>query len=243
MSVTTNSLRELHELHQRISRLREQLDRGPRQLEAKRKHLAQRNEALEKARADLKTAKVKSHEKETERKSFDNRINQLQLQINTAKSNKEYSTLMSEKDTATKARAAVEDQVLEFLMQEEEKTQEIQITESEVKRLQQELADLEKSTNQQGSEFGGKLAEAESQLVTVEASLPADIRDVYRRLLERRGPDALAPAAGGTCTGCYTGITPQMQNQLLMNELLLCKSCGRILYLADDPQPDDSSSN
>jgi hypothetical protein len=241
MSVTTNSLRSLHELHQRISRLKEQLERGPRQLEAKRRHLAQRNEALEKARADLKNAKVKSHEKETERKTFDARINQLQLQINTAKSNKEYSTLMSEKDAAAKSRAVVEDQVLEFLMQEEEKVKEIQIIESEIKRLDQELADLEKSTTQQSSEFGGKLAEAESQLVTVEASLPNDIRDVYRRLLERRGPDALAPASGGTCTGCYTGITPQMQNQLLMNELVLCKSCGRILYLADAPAPIESA--
>jgi predicted nucleic acid-binding Zn-ribbon protein len=237
MSVTTNSLRELHELHQRISRLKDQIARGPRQLEAKRKHLTQRNEALEKVKAELKTAKVKSHEKETERKSFDARINQLQTQINTAKSNKEYSTLVSEKDSAAKLRAAVEDLVLEFLVQEEEKAKEIQIIESEIKRLQQELAELENSTAQQGSEFGAKLADAESQLATVEASLPNDVRDVYRRLLDRRGADALAAAAGGTCTGCYTGITPQMQNQLLMNELVVCKSCGRILYLADAPAP------
>ena len=190
---------------------------------------------MEKARADLKSAKVKVHEKETERKGFDNRINQLQLQINTASSNKEYTTLMTEKDAAVKNRAAIEDQVLEFLLLEEEKTKEIQITEDEAKRLQQELADLEHSMGRQETDLKAKLAECEAKLGETEASLPQDMRDVYRRLVERRGSDSLAEAANGTCTGCYTGITPQMQNQLLLNELVVCKSCGRILYLADAP--------
>jgi hypothetical protein len=234
MTVNVGSLRELHDLHQRVSRLREQMQRGPRQVEAKRKLLVQRSEALEKAKSDLKSIKVKSHEKETERKSLDGRVGQLQLQINTAKSNKEYAALVSERDTVAKVRGSVEDQILEILMKEEEKTQEAQLLDGEVKRLQQEADELERVTSQQTSELASKLTGAETQLALSESALPDDMRDVYRRLVGRRGPDALARAANGTCTGCYTAITPQMQNQLLLNEIVFCKSCGRVLYL-DEP--------
>jgi uncharacterized protein len=231
MSVNVGSLRELHDIHQRLSRLRERMQRGPRQIEAKRKLLASRTEALEKAKADLKLLKVKGHEKETERKALDGRVTQLQLQINSAKSNKEYSTLVSERDSVTKVRGAVEDQILEILLKEEEKTQETQTLDRDAKRLQQETDDLERATTQQNAELAAKLIACEAQLATAEASLPNDMRDVYRRLVERRGADALARAADGTCTGCYTGITPQMQNQLLLSEIVFCKSCGRMLYL------------
>ncbi len=235
MSVTTSSLRELHELHQRISRLRDQLDRGPRQLEAKRKVLAQRRESLEKATADLKSTKVHSHQKEIDRKAIDGRINQLQLQINTAKSNKEYTALVSERDTAQKSRAVIEDGILEIMMHEEEKSKEIQSLQTDVKRLEQESAELERETNKQGTELTSKLTEAESQRSAAESLLPGDMRDIYRRLVERRGSDSLASVNNGTCTGCYTAITPQMQTQLMLSELVVCKSCGRILYLEDIP--------
>lgn len=236
MSATTAPLRDLHEFHQRVTRLREQRDRGPRQIEAKKKLHAQRVESIDKAKADLKSVKVKSHEKETERKALDGRIAQLQTQINTAASNKEYTALVAERDATAKARGAVEDIILELLMVEEEKATAIHASEAEAARLQKELADLEKTTAEQNVVISQKLKDAEASLATSEAALPGDMRDVYRRLVERRGSDALACAADGTCTGCYTGITPQMQNQLLMNEIVQCKSCGRILYLAD-PAP------
>jgi predicted nucleic acid-binding Zn-ribbon protein len=230
-------LRDLHDLHQRISRLRDQLQRGPRQVEAKRKLLSQRMEALEKAKAEVKTFKVKGHERETERKALDGRISQLQLQINSAKSNKEYTTLVAERDTVIKIRGTVEDQILELLMQEEDKAQESQALDREVKRLQAEAEELEKAVSQQSTELTEKLSAAESRLTNSESSLPADMRDIYRRLVERRGADALSRAADGTCTGCYTGITPQMQNQLLLNEIVFCKSCGRMLYLDESQVP------
>jgi hypothetical protein len=231
MSTTsTNPLRDLHHIHQRIASLREQRERGPRQVDARRKHLAQQVESLEKARADLKAIKVHNHERETERKSFDGRINQLQLQINTAKTNKEYTALVSERDTVVKARAALEDKILEGMIQEEEKGQVIQATEKEVHRLQRELAELERAVSDESVALDQNLQAAEAQLATAEAGLPNDARDVYRRLVERRGADSLAPVTGVTCTGCYTAITPQMQTQVMIGELVCCKSCGRILY-------------
>ena len=235
MAVSVNCLREIHHLHRRISHLREQLERGPRNVAARRKLLAERTAALEKARADLKSLKVSTHQKETDRKGLDARINQLQLQINTAKSNKEYAALVSERDTAVKARGAIEDEALEFMLREDEKAKEIQILESESKRLEHEATDLERTVNQQSASLTSELADVEGRLKEMEGTLPQEMADAYRRVISRRGPDGLAQVDNGTCTGCYTAITPQMHNQLLVNELVLCKSCGRVLYAEETP--------
>ena len=241
MAVSVNCLREIHHLHRRISDLREQLERGPRQLAARRKLLAERSQAMEHARADSKSLKVAAHQKESERKAFEARINQLQLQINTAKSNKEYAALVSEKETAVKARAAVEDEALDFMVREDEKAKEIQILESEVKRLEHESADLDRTVQQQSASLTGELAEVEARLREVEGTLPPEMSDPYQRVIGRRGPDGLALVDNGTCTGCYTAITPQMHNQLLVSEVVLCKSCGRVLYV--EPVPAETEAD
>jgi predicted nucleic acid-binding Zn-ribbon protein len=47
----------------------------------------------------------------------------------------------------------------------------------------------------------------------------------------------MAPVEDGSCHGCYVGVTHQMINELMnANTLVFCKTCGRILYLAEQPQ-------
>ena len=47
----------------------------------------------------------------------------------------------------------------------------------------------------------------------------------------------MAPVEDGACHGCYVGVTAQMVNELMNgNTLVFCKTCGRILYLAEQPE-------
>jgi predicted nucleic acid-binding Zn-ribbon protein len=47
------------------------------------------------------------------------------------------------------------------------------------------------------------------------------------------GADALAAVQNRTCSSCYTEITAQQYNELLQQQVVLCKACGRILYLPE----------
>jgi len=67
----------------------------------------------------------------------------------------------------------------------------------------------------------------------VEATLPDDVRPLYERLLAAKGEDALAGVEERNCMACYTAITAQNYHDLKHNQFVLCKSCGRILYLAE----------
>ena len=61
----------------------------------------------------------------------------------------------------------------------------------------------------------------------------AGSRGMYDRLVAVKGDRAMSLVQDRTCTACYTEITAQNQNDLLQERLVLCKNCGRILYLAE----------
>ncbi len=67
----------------------------------------------------------------------------------------------------------------------------------------------------------------------MELALPDDLRVQYNRLVGQRGDDAMAMVDGATCTACYTAITAQNLNELRVGAFVVCKSCGRILYLRE----------
>ena len=65
--------------------------------------------------------------------------------------------------------------------------------------------------------------------------LPADYHNkpLYDRLVNAKGEDAMSEVLNKVCVACYTEITAQSYNDLIGGKFLLCKSCGRILYLPE----------
>ena len=234
MKVSENSLRDLHSLHKRISSLREKIEHGPRQIKARRLFVADKAEAFEKARVEHKSLKVQGNQKEVQSKSLENRIQDLQIKINSAKSNKEYALLVQERDADKTSQSLLEDEILEILFRQDEQEKQIKIAEQELERHNAELAELMETVEGRSEQLVSSLAECEERLQTAESSLPSDMQDIYRRVIKTRGQDALSSVTGQTCRGCYTSITPQMHNELLQNTMVLCKSCGRILYMDQD---------
>src|SRR5947208_3475117 len=82
-------------------------------------------------------------------------------------------------------------------------------------------------------EAGPKQIKVQKQLAELEATLADDIKPAYDRLIASKGEDAMSAVENKTCIACYTGITAQNYNDLVQGRFLLCKSCGRILYLPE----------
>jgi predicted nucleic acid-binding Zn-ribbon protein len=71
----------------------------------------------------------------------------------------------------------------------------------------------------------------------------------FDRIAASRGT-GLARAENQQCTGCRMGVRPQTWNQLREGELMICDSCGRMLYwdpaiaqAAKAPQPEPAASD
>jgi predicted nucleic acid-binding Zn-ribbon protein len=129
--------------------------------------------------------------------------------------------------------ARLEDEILTAMGEVEEKSAQLPDLEKNVQRAKAELAEFERGSVQRLADLNEQLAQAKTQLKVVESGFPEDIRPQYERVIAAKGEDALSLVQNRNCSACYTGITAQNYNDLMNGQFILCKSCGRIMYLPE----------
>jgi predicted nucleic acid-binding Zn-ribbon protein len=231
MSGAATILREIHRLRRHAVELQGRVEQGPRMLRAQQGNVTKKEEALRQAQDEIKKLKVAIHEKEVSLKTRNQQIVKHEKQLNQAAGKKEYDALKLEIETDRKEVPKLEDAILDAMAEVEDKTARLPEWE---KALQQAKADLAAYERDSGARLAALAEEREKvlrQLAEIEASIPPDVREPYDRITKVRGEDALAAVVDRTCSACYTEITAQGYNELLAERFVLCKSCGRILYL------------
>lgn len=228
------NLRDLHTLHDQARAIRSQLESFPKTLAARQAVLDNRRANLEKSRKDQKENKAQSKLKETQIASIKVKVDDLRVKLNTTRKQDEYNALVNQIQTDNKNIARLEDEVLQAMEAQEQEARGIAEAEAEVKNLEAEVAALKTDLETRTAAQRAQLDELEAAIGAAEEVIPPDQRDQYRRLLKQRGADAMAPVEDGACHGCFVAVTPQMINELMnAGMLVFCKTCGRILYLAE----------
>jgi predicted nucleic acid-binding Zn-ribbon protein len=233
MAAPGPTLREAHRLRRHLKDLKDQIDRLPRQLQAQQARVAYQEETLRQAQDAIKRLKVTTLEKEVDFKSKNQDIVKHQRQLNQAESKKEYEALQHEIAQDKVACQRLEDEILAAMEATEQQAAELPGLEAALKQAREEHTQVERGMESRRASLAEQLAQAQRQLQEVERSLPDDVRAQYERLIGHRGEDALSAVLNRTCTACYTEITAQTANQLLMGQFVVCKNCGRILYLPE----------
>jgi predicted nucleic acid-binding Zn-ribbon protein len=237
MSATAEILRDLHMLHQRARALRDRLASGPKRLAARQAALATREAELEKARKGLHDAKLQLKKHEHALQAHQAKIDDLKVKLNQVKKNEEYKALQNQIAHDQAAMGKTEDEILHAYETIEAQTVALAKIEAEVKTFAQDVASLQQEIESQASAHQEQLQELESAIVSAETSIPDNDRERYRRTVRQFGADALAACDDGACLGCFTAVTTQMLNHLINgDQLTFCKSCGRLLYLAEQPE-------
>jgi predicted nucleic acid-binding Zn-ribbon protein len=235
MAATAENLRELHQLHQRAKALRDRLSSAPKTLAARQAALANRQAALEASRKALQELKVHQKKKEHSLQSHQTKIDDLKVKLNQVKKNDEYKAIQNQIALDKSAMEKLEGEILEDMMQVDERGVQLAAEEAEVKKFADEVAALRTQIEASAVEQRAQLAELEAAIVGAEDIIPEEFRDRYRRTVKQHGADAMAFVESQACSGCFVSVTPQMYNELINNETLsFCKSCGRVLYLAEE---------
>jgi predicted nucleic acid-binding Zn-ribbon protein len=229
----TDLFREIHRLRRFGRDLHEQLERVPRQLKTQQARIARQEDLLRQGQEALKHLKVTTHEKEVSLRSTHQQIAKHEKQLNEATSKKEYDALKAEVNADREKCQRLEDEILQAMSDTEEQTAALPTLEQNVRQAKEEYARLEKGVDERVASLQAQLTEAQSQLAAAEGQLSADVRMQYDRVVNAMGADALAAVTNRNCSACHTGITAQNYNDLLIGNLVLCKSCGRILYLPE----------
>jgi predicted nucleic acid-binding Zn-ribbon protein len=234
MSATAEVLRDLHLLHQRAKAIRDRLTSAPKTLAARQNALASRQAEVEKARKALQDAKVNLKKNEHSQQAAQTKIDDLKGKLNQVKKNEEYKALQNQIAHDKNSLGKIEDDILHAYEAIEAQSKAVAKLEAEVKAFAQEIEALQKDIDAQAGEHKAKLQELEAAIIGAEESIPEDERERYRRTVRQFGADALAACENGACLGCFTAVTTQMLNHLInADQLMFCKSCGRLLYMAE----------
>jgi predicted nucleic acid-binding Zn-ribbon protein len=225
--------REIHRLRRFSHELQEQIERAPRQQKIQQAKVAHQEKLYREAQEAIKHLKVEAHSKELTLKTEHGQIAKYQKQLNEAESKKEYDALQLELKNAQASCQRLEEEILTNIAESEEKTAQLPELEKAVKQAKEEQAKFEAGVQERIAGLQAQLDDAQKQLRDLDAMIPANIRHHYERVVASMGPDALAVVKGRTCTNCYTEITAQQSNELQQEMYMLCKSCGRILYLPE----------
>jgi predicted nucleic acid-binding Zn-ribbon protein len=226
-------LREIHRLRKNARDIRTRIDEGPQKLKAQQDRVARQEDALHKAQDELKHLKVDTHQKEVSLKTVDEKTKKYEKQLGDIMSKKEYDALKIELAHAREQGGKLEDEILGLLAQIEEKTARIPELEKNLKEGRTQVEQFVRDYDERMARLAQEQKDVRQKLVEVEATLPEEIKPHYERLVNMKGEDALALVEGRTCTACYTEITAQNYQDLLRGVFILCKNCGRIIYLAE----------
>jgi predicted nucleic acid-binding Zn-ribbon protein len=226
-------LRDIHRLRKNAKDIQTRIAQGPQKLKAQQDRVTRQEETLHKAQDELKHLKVDTHQKEVSLKTVDEKIKKYEKQLADIMSKKEYEALKIELAHAREQAGKLEDEILGVMGQVEEKTARIPELEKNLKEGRAHVEQFVREYDERMARLGQEQKDVLHKLAEIEATLPEEITPAYQRLVNAKGEDALALVEGRICTACYTEITAQNEQDLLRGVFILCKNCGRIMYLAE----------
>jgi uncharacterized protein len=232
-AVVSEIMRTLHRIHTQLSDLRGRIAAGPRQVAA---HTAQ-VDAAEATRTgvqeDVKKAKMAADQKQLQLKTAESKLRDLDGKLNACKTNREYQTLTEQIAADKMATKVLEDEILEALERIDTIKKTLPTAETAVEAARKLLGEAKARVAAEGVQLDGEVQRLRGELEATERELPADIRDLYDRAVKQKGAEGMAPLDGESCGGCYHQITGNMYSELLVGKVVMCRSCGRLLYLPE----------
>ena len=234
MTTTADILKEIHQLRKFIRDLESKLADLPRQVKRRKDDVIYHEGKQKEAREQLQQLKMKAHEDDVSMKTIDGQIERYEKQLNEIMSKKEYDALKTEISHAKEKMSVLEDLVLEELTEIDERTEQLPIFEKTVQDAKKEAETYEKEATERTESLTQELEKSRTKLAETEDQLPSgEFRTQYELLVKRYGEEAFSPVVKGTCQFCFTTTTTQQKNELIQGRIVMCKSCGRIIYLGD----------
>ena len=188
---------------------------------------------------EIKLTRVQSDRLDLELKHRDEHISKLRAALNMAKTNKEYSSILTELNTAKADNSKVENQILELMKNIEVDEATCTEMQGQIDEQKSKLDNLRKETEVQASKYEAEIKDIEADWEQAAESIPQEVLEVFKRVADTYDGEALAITDQHTeqgeafsCGGCFMGLTAETINQLMTrDEIIRCPNCTRILVL------------
>lgn len=222
-------------------------------LKAAEKYLAEQDRILADlearhtaAAAQVRQLEATSRNDEVEAQGIDERVAMLRERMNTSKTSKEHTALLTEINTLKADKKLIEDRVLESMGTVE--AMRAQSTEAQGQRDERRSVRKVAATDRdaRAAEIKDRVAELEKERVVAREEVPPPALKVYEQRLALGVEDVMAPIEEQdrrnmeyTCAACYTHLPIEQVSILLRRgDLTKCPSCQAILYMEQELRED-----
>jgi len=239
MSPDLERLIQLQRQETIISEARAAVALHPQKLAALDARLNDAKGAVESAKEQLKGNADRRRELEKDVAVYQGRLTKFKDQLSAVKTNREYTAMQHEIATAQTDLGAVEEKVLERMLEADDLTAaskraeatfaaQSKEIEAEKKTLAQELASTEASLKESTETKAALVKELEPRLVAL-------FEQVAR---VRKGVAICVATRDGLCSVCHVRLRPHVFQQIRQNDSIVqCDSCQRVLYWIPPPPP------
>jgi predicted nucleic acid-binding Zn-ribbon protein len=230
---------ELQRLETAIAESRARIASHPQRVAEADARLAEAAHALDAVKHRLKDNQDARRALEKDVALYQGRLAKFKDQQSAVKTNREYQALGHEIEMAQTELGAVEEKVLERMMDADAIAVDIKAAEATFAARKKEI-DAEQKT------LRDELAASEVTLKQATDARTALVREVEPRLLAtfeqvakaRKGIAVTTATRDGLCSVCHVRLRPQVFQQIRHNDSIVqCDSCHRILYYVPPPPP------
>ena len=234
VTVSADTLRTLHRIHQQLQDLRDRLQRGPLLVRAHEAHLAKLQAELAELQAKSRATKVLSDSKQLQLQSGEANVGKRRQQLREAKDNREYQALVDQIKADEMTNSVLADEALEALERLDEVHLKVKEAEAALAKANDEARKSGAQTQEEMPRIEADIQRLQADLKRTEDGLPPEFCDIYQRLIRSKGSDGMTPLREQFCGGCNQQVTLNMVSALRLSQPVFCKSCGRLLYAPDE---------
>ena len=229
------------EVLKRLQSLKNKINELETSQERRKQDVQEKNVQIEnqKSLADKKHEEKIAVQKEIDRKELDlntneGEITKYNVQLNSIKTNREYSALVSEIGSKKADMSILEDEILNTMSRLEIANQDYEKATECLRNEEESLKDLINSVDAEIKETDNEIEKIKNEQKKYIDLLDEYSLKHYNRLANIRGGKAVVSVIGNVCGGCFMNVTTQTINELMGgDDLVFCLSCSRILYLED----------
>lgn len=241
MGPILHGLIKLQRVENRLRAVKTKLTRCRRNVIFQENQLRTLQSGLETKEEEIKLTRIQVDRLELELKIRDERIQKLRNQLNLARTNKEYSALLTELNTEKADDSKLETQVLELMRNIETDTADCVTIKAQIDEQRGKLEKARAESDAKAVDLEKEIAEVQTEWDAAAKDIPKASLDFFNRVAETYDGEAMAVVEGYeeksdsfNCGGCFMGVPAEVINVLSANdEIVRCSNCTRILYLPE----------
>ena len=222
---------KLQRLDTRILELKREIVALPGHITEIERALVSHQRKLEADQAALSANQKERKKLESDVQVFEQKVSKLKDQMLEARTNEQYRAFQHEISYCEDGIRKAEDRILDLMSESEPLEENVKAAEGALKK-EKEQVELEKAAARKRTQDDeSQLNQLNAERKDIVSALGPQVYSTYESTRKKHHGAALAEGADGRCLACNIALRPQFFQDLKKGEkLMLCESCGRLLY-------------